>query len=422
MSGWFSKAANVFKPDVPEASLPFVHFCFCGEELRGLRKPHHQQLVCKVCQARLFILPRDVYPAPLPAAERPEARPAPIPVTVLPDEEQAEVVEANVTAEPPKLPAGPKKRKKQTASEPQLPTLAQLRQRIRDAEKPKAPPKVAAAEPQRTPYLDGVGNKVGELGREARKEFIRFWTPFRILTAAVLIVMLFTGAWMVRQSLLASAARIAQREGDLGMEAVRKEEWTVAREHLQRAAVALERLGRSDPESQTIRQYARETEALFRLSPVTLEELLSTAQTELAGREEKEKSINKLASAYYGDWMLLEGTVEDVAPQEGRRREFVIRLPADAAGKTATLRVNFPVLNQLIPKGEAKPLIIAGALTDCAQNEKGDWVITLDSETGFLWGHLDTYKAIGFGFNPVRTQAAVEAELREQTEAMGVTE
>lgn len=421
MSGWFSKTTNVLKPEVPDAPQPFLILCRCGAEHRGFRRPAFQKILCPACGAARFVLPQDVYPVPQPTAEYREKKQEQFPATVVASEEiqEVEVVDEDVDQVEPAVSVRSKSsRKKKSAGAP--PTLAELRERIRNAEKPRGDPKVAAAVPEKPGPLEGLGTTIGELGRDAGQEFVRFWSPFRILSLVMLVVIVFTAGWMVHQSLLSSAARVAQRESDLGLAAIEKEEWMVAREHLQLAAAALDRLGRTDPDAQTVRQYARETQVQYRLCDSPLEELLAKAQVELAARDPKKKGANRnLLSAYQGDWMLFEGLVRDIAPEKSKKRDYVIHVPVGDAGGT-TIRMNFPVLDQLIPAGGQKQTIVAGAIAGCELDEAGHWVITLDPESGFLWTHMNTYRAIGFQFNPLRTQTAVAAELQEQADVMGV--
>jgi len=423
MNGWFSKpAGSVFKSEVPDAPQPYIiRCCSCGEEQRGLRQAEFQRLVCKVCETPLFILPRDVYPVPAVKVEPTVESGTTGAIAVLEEESFSSQREESKPAQKQRKRKNSvkQKRDKKPSAPAALPTLSELRQRIRDAEKPKRV-EVAEAVPQKPGALDGVGTALGEMGRGAHREFVRFWSPFRILALVVVIVMLFTGAWTIRQSLLANAVKIAKQEGELGLAAIDSEDWTKARDHLQRAAAALDRLGRTDAESQTIRQYARETQAQFGLCDLSLEELLTKAQAELQGRDQKDDRKNRLLIGYQGDWMVIEGLVRDVGKGNSRSRNYEIQLPAGPHGQQAIIRVNFPVLREMIPLDGQKSLLLAGAIQDIELTKTGQWMVTLNPASGFLWTHLNTYRAIGFEFNPLKPQAVVEEELRIQARAMGV--
>lgn len=423
MSSWFSKTAmNVFKPNLTAPPQPFVLACpQCGESLQGLRQPDFQSVVCKVCRTANFILPRDVYPAT--NAEPPKEKTRKSSSAVLMDDDVVPISEEEFEEILSEKDAGPAKKKTPPVTGGEtLPTLSELRQRIRNAEKPRQA-QLATAVPQKTSPIEGLGTSLGELGRETHQQIVRFWTPFRILAVAVTVVISVTAIWTWRQSALAQAVRVAKEESALGLEAVAQNEWTRARGHLQLAAAALNRLGRTDPESQTVRQYARETEAQFRLCDLSIQELLGKAQENWENQKEKKKVRNHLARTYEGDWMLFEGTVRDVTEKKARRKEYQLRVPIGTGGTgEALVRMNFPILEKVIDPGSQRDLIVAGAIEDVEFTESGKWIITLNADSGFLWTHRDAYEATGLEFNPARTRDAVESQLHNQAQAMGVPE
>jgi len=426
MSSWISKTAkNVFKPNSSETPQSFVIACpQCGQSQQGLRQADFQRLTCKACQTALFVLPRDVYPAPRPDAS-PKENSKEAPATLLDEEiitildedlDEFEGIQAEDGPPPGKtLPAA-------TGGEA-LPSLSELRERIRAAGKPKQA-QLATAIPRKQNAVGEIGTAIGELGRDAQQEFVRFWTPFRILSLTVVVIITITAGWTWRQSVIARAVKVARQESELGRAAIAQKNWTQARDHLQLAAAALDRLGRTDPESQTIRQYARETQAQFRLCDLSLEELLTKAQESWAGQKEKKRNRSHLVRIYEGDWMLFEGTVREVAAQQARQPEYQIQLPIGPGGRQGetVIRMNFPVLEKLMARESQKDLIVAGAIENVEFRESGEWVITLAPSSGFLWTHMDTYEASGLPFNPLRSRLVVESQLREQAQAMGVPE
>lgn len=427
MSGWYSKAINVFRPEVPDQPQIFTVFCHCGEEYRGFRSDQHQQIVCKVCGEQLFILPRDVYPVPPPKSGKKSAshqsRPVPIEEETPSSESVSphldQILEDSVATfdvapvdEEGDSPPGPE-------VDQQLPSLADLRDRIRNAGKPK-PVRVAEAVPQKVDVTKAVRKSIILVLTETWEEFQRFWTPFRILVATVIMLLMATGGWMWRQAALSHAARIAQTEGAESLAALERDDWLAAYPHLQQAAAALKLLGRTDPEAQTIRQYARETEAMFRLCEASLLELVDAARKDLESRGSRNRKKGGLAPVYYGDWLIIEGVVSDSTPEKSRRRQLSMQIPL--GNEQVLVECNFPQLEKLIPKGQRRAVILAGAISEISQSDEGEWKISLDPRSGFLWTHLKTYRFLGFEFNPFRTEQAVENELKEQARAVGVPE
>jgi hypothetical protein len=254
----------------------------------------------------------------------------------------------------------------------------------------------------------------------------RFWTPFRIVTLSVLAIIFFTSWWTVRQSLLSRAVRVAQQEGELGLEAVKQKEWLKARDHLELATAALDRLGRNDPEAEAVRQYYRELRAILRPCTIPLVDLIQKAQSDYESRDEQKRSPRNLARSYRGEWLIVEGQVRSLTREEagGQRGAFALSLPwsPDGSGGGVILRADFPVFSKEMSPGEEKFAVFAGAIDECVwDSERQAWVVYLDPDSGFLWAHPDSYLAAGFEYTPMRTQAKVVAELGQQAQLMGLT-
>lgn len=413
MSGWISKAANVFKREVPEVQQPFEVLCECGQSHAGIRRNRHQHLLCKSCGASLFVLPRDVYPPPLQVPP-PDAKPDS-------QEEQEDGSGTDRERKPRKSNnvAVPAPRRKQRGSK-------RRGQDKGDAEE-KSRRKSGSEEPG---LLSRAALRISRLFLSIWLTFRRFWTPFRTIALVVLGVMVFTAGWTVRQSLLSSAVIAAKARSESGMAAIEKQEWLQARDELQAATAALDRLGRTDPDAIEIRQYYRETRALTRLCTVSLGELLASAENEFSLRDEKVRKGDDrgkdLATRFRGEWLVIEGVVKPVPPADagGRRHAYVLTLPWSPAGggERVLIRADFPVFDELQLADSGQTLIFSGAIESCQRNEQQrEWIVWLQPSSGFLWTHMATYRALGFDFDgPLAAQTVVD-RLQKQAQAIGMT-
>jgi hypothetical protein len=253
----------------------------------------------------------------------------------------------------------------------------------------------------------------------------RFLNPFRVVALLVVGIIVLTTWWMVRQSLLARAVRVAQQEGESGLEAVKHKEWLQARNHLELATAALDRLGRTDPEAETERQYYRELRAMLRPCTIPLGELIEKAQENYESQNEKKRSPRNLTPSYRGEWLIIEGLVRALPREEanGKTDACALTLPwsPDGSANGVVVRADFPVFSKVLSPGESKILIFAGAIDECSWNpDQQTWVVSLDSRSGFLWVNPETYLAAGFEFTPLRPEAKVLAELKQQGRQMGV--
>ncbi|SFI28053.1 hypothetical protein [Planctomicrobium piriforme] len=405
MSGWLSKAKKAFKRDQPaETAQPFQLPCECGQQHTGLRRQRHQHIVCKACGRSLFVLPRDIYPPP------------------------ASVVAKKKPTSSSEMDAAP-------GNKPV--SITSLRKRTRGTAAPQAA--AAASEiptrssspvrkPAATPAPKPAPPPPNRIATDQIKKS-RLFSPFRIVAIVVVLMGMFTTGWLVRQSGMSQATKVAKEAGELGLTRIEEGNWADARQELDRAAIAMDQLGRTDPEAQTIRQYFRETQAMTNLCADPVVEVLAAARREYESSkpekaEEEKKTVSGLANRYRGQWLIVEGVVRDVTPKKARRRQYEMTLPGrpgESEGETV-LELNFPVLKDLVPVGGEKPLIFAGSIIDCERdNEHDRWILRLDKNSGFLWTHLKTYLAAGFEVNSVRPEKAVLSQLNEQAVVMGVT-
>lgn len=408
MSNWISKAANVFKRDAPETAQPFEVLCECRQSHAGIRRGRHQHLVCKACGASLFVLPRNVYPIPVV----PKSRPKPTRDRVQPEESHPQ------RNAPPSRPTVDREVSTPTEDEPAVAAAAEVPRRPspvpeRRRSRKGKPAAARPAKPQKRPPA--------ELPRRP------FWTPLRGISLAVLLVVVITGWWMVRQASLARAAETVQRLAEPAVAQVQQGEWLEARPDLVQVAAALDRLGRRDPEAETLRQYHREVEALFHLSSVSLEGLLSAARQEYEERDEEDSHRGEeLAERFAGEWLILEGPLEffSVPVKRGKEERVGLQLPwsLDPRASRVVVEAEFPIFEELDRKQvEGKTFVFAGAIEHCAWRGKDrTWIVRLRPESGFLWVHPVTYEALGFGVSPLRNREELQALLARQAEQMGV--
>lgn len=404
MSGWFSNAKNALSRPEPETPQRFQLDCECGQAHSGLRRQRHQRLVCKSCGRALFILPRDVYPQPqvvIPKAKK-------------------ESLPADDLVEPGPI------------------SIARLRKRTKGNQAERGPA-VAVPDPKRaagksstskknSPASDGQVNVITSL-KEGMNYFLsrRFWTPFRSVAVAVICIGLFTTFWMVRQSQISHAVATVRENGEKGMAYVQAKDWGDARRELEMVERALDRLGRTDPESLKLRQYSRELRAMGNLCPRSLDGVLDDLRREYDQLPPKAGRDVILGKQFRGQWLILEGTVADVSSPHGRTTAYELTIPVispaeqpDEKPVTLTIQVQAPIFEKLIPKEEERPLIFSGEILggqyDAALNR---WTLLLNPDTVFLWTHLETYLAAGFELNIARTEQAVVAQLKDQAQAIG---
>jgi len=392
MGRWYEKAAKAFANESADTPQPFTLDCECGQSHSGVRRRQHQRLICKTCGRVLFVLPRNVYPVPKPSEPAPPS---------------------STDETPAMTPAA--------AGEP--PPIASLRKRTRKSAPPNPP--LQAEQSSRAP--------VPEPGRPPLKTKARrsesaqpasdrgFWTSFRILFACVIGISLLTGIWLVRQSLLSAARKTARDSGEKALQLIQEQNWSEARRQLEPAVLAVNRLGRTDAESQTLRDYSQEIRALLNLCSDSLLDVVQTMKAEFEARPPGTRHATGLGKHYRGQWVIVEGTVHKTDPLQNRSSDQLeMPLPGIAAllGKEAVLEFRSSPLEQFLSPENEKFLVFSGEISDCQWDELNQhWVIGLAPHSVFLWSHLDTYLAAGFEFSPARTEQQVTHDLEKQSSA-----
>ena len=388
MNKWFSKATNVFKGSQPEAPVPFDLLCECGVRHAGMRKKVPQRIVCRECGTSLFVLPRDVYPAPkVPTAEPPPKG------------------DSSAPARP------------EAAEEPELAPVESVLDEVvvlddegtRAPRKPRPVKKVEAPPPKKAPP-------------KPPEKLVR---PYHYVLAAVVGVLSLTIYFAVKSRTRERALLIYKDEAESGLAAVAAGSWVEARGHLELAADAADNLGRDDPESRRVRQYRSETTAINQLASASLVDILEEAERTLP--DNYSSWYSEFQSKYQGRWLILELPVKRLAPEGKEKKGRIVldwSIPLGDAHRPVEI-VPLPLLDKL-KLSEIPQTAILGVelesinwVTAGRKDTEGKWVVTFNPRTSVLWTDLATYEGAGIAFSDeYRPSAATERALQEQRQAL----
>ena len=376
MSGWLAKASSSLRQENTETPQPFVLTCECGLEHNGLRRNRHQRIICKTCGASLFVLPKDVYPAPV--ARKPK-----------------------------------KKKKKGKGHSRGRRKAATVSQRV--VRSVASVPAVAADS------LRTLGLKLLQSLRQTVTSWLtafrNFWTPFRLIILGIVIMIGFTLTMVARSRGLEAARETVRTAVEAGTSALDDGELAEARDHFAQAAAALDRLGRDDPEAEQIRQRWRETTAMTRLLSQDLYALIEEGDHAAAAGIEDEWE-EEFQARHSGKWIVLELPVMHDADKDTYRMPYP--MPVGIEGRVVTIDVNVPVMARLTFGDAPRTVIMAAPVESCSLTDnRRIWTLRLDTDQAFLWAHLDTYEAVGFDFDDWQPRARVRQILESQAEAVG---
>lgn len=416
MNEWISKAANVFKRDVPDTPQSFEVYCECGQNHAGIRRAAHQHLICKACGASLFVLPQDVYPPPhIPnpvAKKRKKKRP-----------------KVGTTA--PEIDFSPEFG--QASGRGQLSeneSLSKPRKRGKHPEVDEHHQSATDLVPQ-PGLLSRTSGKLTGTIQYLRSAWREFWTPYRQLALLILGVLALTGYYAIRQSRLRDAVMVAKVELDLGSQAVAERDWVQARQHFERATAAVDLLGRGDLEANAIRQYLRETTALTRLTSTPLFELMDLAEEHYVqhGAEHWQEEFER---KFQGGWYVIEGDVRSVndpaVMEDGFQFELVYPVTVGSRQRPVNVQVDFRLANHLpaVNMSQTEEVsegiltVFAAQLSECFIGQDGEWVVRFNPQTSFFWVNRPTYIATHLDVGSIQSPAELQQMFELQAKWMGV--
>jgi len=383
MSQWISKAANVFKRETVEAPLPFEIACECGQSHTGIRRARHQHIVCKACGGSLFVLPKDSYPQPVEK---------------------------------------PRKAKKRKKEQPVYDDVEVVDSPIRSRRKKKKKNK-AEAKPQPSAFAN-LSNWLSSRLTYLVQSFLGLWTPFRMIFLAIVVIGGVTLYWSILEYQRTQAASYLAAYVEAGKAAVEDQAWIEARQQFSLAVEALDQLGRTDNEAQSIRQLQRETHAMTRLSDKTLFELLDEIDKTFPDLTPEQRDIE--ITVLRDKWFVLTAPIrkKQIQTEDGEMVDtFEIVFPWSPNPQRPVTILFAPLeMKSWVPPDRKVSLTIAGTFSDVRLNSiTNEWTLELDPAKSFLWANPETYVGLGFGGESFETPEERDARLANQAAMLGMT-
>ena len=379
MSNWLGKATAALTREPDGAPPSFAVTCECGQQHEGLRKSRSQRIICQTCGTPLFVLPRDAYPPPAPRKKN-------------------------------RRRSGPPKG-------PQLPPVADL---------------VAVVLHSSTKAAVRVGSSVQRRGRAAQSSMIvtskrlMSWfrsqlTPFRIVLTFVAATIAVTSMWSRHTWTLEQASRAYQAESEQAQQALEAGDLALAQTHFAQAADAADRLKLVDAQASELRQSARETTVLTRLSPESLYDMVLEAER-LVTRQDVTAWEEAFRARYRDAWVILDATIARRSQTAGGGdTRVVFPVTVGQSDREIDILANLRAFDELANLDQPRQVIFAAQIQNCSlAPDRTKWVVELGPETGFLWGGLTTLKAAGFLPGDDELDEVLQTRLRAQAQRLEI--
>jgi len=413
-----SKAkARLFGTATKDIVVPFELPCDCGHRVTGIRRASWQIATCSACEARVYVLPVNVYPATkrvrsevldgsvanrlgvivrdLVAGESepaPDSRASSNPKSV---NQPAARTSARRNGSPTTPDADSRQDDSSDVSDVPSKRSRKGSSQIRNAQ---------AAALVAEPIL--VEEPVVRVPRPSFAVIARrVFTPFRLLMLSAVVLIAATGWWVVTQRRMDEARKTWRREMDIADKALDGKDMSALSDSLAKAVAAGQILQRDDAEARRANSLWLQTKALQEFSATDLISALSGGMT--ADGEPDAAKAAAAAESIVGKWFAFESLLVSA----GNELQTDMSLIIDTV--PVTIIVDSPVLENAVTAMPQSPLFFVASVKSCEVVDGGRALqIRLESSSCTLV--TTEFHAAEFGFTSANTPG-LEALLERQT-------
>ena len=418
-----SKAkARLFGTATKDIVVPFELPCDCGHRVTGIRRASWQIATCSACEARVYVLPVNVYPATkrvrsevldgsvanrlgvivrdLVAGESEPAadsRASSHPMSSIPKSGNQPAVRTSARRNGSLTNAGADSRQDDSSDVSDVPSKRSRKgsSQIRHAQ---------AAALVSEPIL--VEAPVVRVPRPSFAVIARrVFTPFRLLMLSAVVLIAATGWWVVTQRRMDEARKTWRREMDIADKALDGKDMSALSDSLAKAVAAGQILQRDDAETRRANSLWLQTKALQEFSTTDLISALSGGMT--ADGEPDAAKAAAAAESIVGKWFAFESLLVSAGNELQTDMSLIIdTLPV-------TMIVDSPVLQNAVTAMPQSPLFFVASVKSCEVVDGGRALqIRLESNSCTLV--TTEFHAAEFGFTAENTRG-LEALLERQT-------
>ena len=413
-----SKAkARLFGTTTKDVVVPFELPCDCGHRVTGIRRASWQIATCSACDARIYVLPVNVYPATKrvrsEVLDGSVANRLGVIVRDLVVGESEPASDSRAASHPTSVsqPAV-----KSTARRTGPPTNPEADSYQGDAMDVSAAPskrtRKGSAQPKNAQATALVAEQIlveEPVVRVPRASVAvitrRVFTPFRLLMLSAVVLIVATGWWVVTQRRMDEARKTWRRELDVAEKALDEKDLLALGDSLAKAVAAGQILQRDDAEARRANSLLLQTTALQELSPLDLISMLSDCAA-ADGWLYVEKATAAAASLG-GAWFAFESLL--VNTNNGLKVDMSLIIDS----VPVTILVDSAVLQSAATAMPQSPLLFVASVKSCDVVDGGRGLeIRLQDDSCTLV--TTEFHAAEFGFTSANTPG-LDALLERQT-------
>ena len=261
--------------------VPFELPCDCGDRVTGIRRGSYQIGTCTACDARIYVLPVNTYPATKRVPSEVLAGTVTSRLSVILRDlvvgEPVSTPERQSSAKAADVPG--QRRSGPTAVSEAVPAASDSSDGEKSPEnrsrKSNARTKLSSAAAALAAEQILVEEAVVRVPRPGLAVVMRrFFTPFRLLMLSAAVLVAVTGGWIVTQRRMEDARKTWRREMDVAEQALEAKDLSALHDSLSKALAAANTLQRDDAESRRAGSLLLQTQAVQNLSSTDLISML----------------------------------------------------------------------------------------------------------------------------------------------------
>lgn len=413
-----SKAkARLFGTATKDIVVPFELPCDCGHRVTGIRRASWQIATCSTCDASIYVLPVNVYPATKrvrsEVLDGSVANRLGVIVRDLVVGEPEPISDSRASTHPTSTnqPAArssarrtglPPDQDSDSPHDDANDVSAAPSKRSRKGSLPKLNAQAAAlvAEPilVEEPVVRVPRPSIAVIAR-------RIFTPFRLLMLSAVVLIAATGWWVVTQRRMDDARKTWRREMDVAEKALDEKDISTLGDSLAKAVAAGQILQRDDAETRRANSLWLQTKALQELSTTDLISMLSGCASR-DGRLDAAKAATA-AESLIGKWFVFESAL--ISSDNGLKVDMSLIIDSVAV----TIFVDSALIQNAVTAMPQSPLLFVASVKSCEVVDGGRGLqIRLDGASCTLV--TTEFHAAEFGFTSANT-SGLEALLERQT-------
>lgn len=411
-----SKAkARLFGTATKDIAVPFDLPCECGHRVSGVRRASWQVATCTGCEAKVYVLPVNVYPAT--KRIRSEVLDGSVvnrlgvivKDLVAGDSESASDPAAlsDVCSMPPASFPSPRSPidDQESSGRGLVNSTDTSTKRSRRSDPRRNKVNAAAAALAADPIL--IEEPVVQVQRiDITVKMRRILTPFRMLMLSAAVLITATGWWVVTQRRFEDARKTWRREMDAAEEALERRDVSLLKDSLGKAIDASKILQRNDAEARRADSLYLQTKALQELGSTDIVSILAGCLSP-DRRPDAEKAV-AAAEVLKGKWFVFDAMVVNSGDELHVDLPFMIdSVPVKTVFRSEKIKQAITALPQ-------SPLLFVAAVNDCEVVDGGrEFRIELDGTTCTLV--TTEFHASEMGFSPDNTPGLADL-IRQQSE------